>query len=137
MKWVLWYPTFLATPESKVAQQHPNWLIPGQETLEQSIPGTVDWQRRLLDDSVRAWGDYQWRYDIAPAASANDTDALAADQNFRELAGTILRTTTHRAVLTLAMEGDAGSVTTSLDSPNQVNIRMAELVLIALTTLRF
>ena len=31
------------------------------------------------------WGDFQWRYDIAPAASANDTDALAADQNFREL----------------------------------------------------
>jgi hypothetical protein len=85
MKWVLWYPTFLATPESKVAQRHPNWLIPGQETLEQSIPGTVDWQRQLLDDSVKDWGDYQWRYDIAPAASANDTDALAADQNFRSL----------------------------------------------------
>jgi hypothetical protein len=85
MQWVLWYPTFLATPESKVAQQHPGWMIPGQENLEQSIPGTVDWQRRLLDDSVAAWGDYQWRYDIAPAASANDTDALAADQNFRGL----------------------------------------------------
>jgi hypothetical protein len=85
MKWVLWYPTFLATQESQVAQQHPNWMIPGQETLEQSIPETVDWQRRLLDDSVAAWGDYQWRYDIAPAASSNDTDALAADQNFRAL----------------------------------------------------
>jgi len=85
MKWVLWYPTFLATPQSKVAQQHPDWMIPGQETLEQSIPATVDWQTSLLDDSVKAWGDYQWRYDIAPAASANDTDALAADQNFRAL----------------------------------------------------
>jgi hypothetical protein len=85
MKWVLWYPTFLATPESKVAQQHPDWMIPGQETLEQSISATADWQKRLLDDSVSAWGDYQWRYDIAPAASANDTDALAADQNFRGL----------------------------------------------------
>jgi hypothetical protein len=85
MRWVLWYPTFLATPESKVAQQHPDWMIPGQETLEQSIPATADWQNRLLDDSVTAWGNYQWRYDIAPAASANDTDALAADQNFRSL----------------------------------------------------
>ena len=85
MNWVLWYPTFLATPESRVAQQHPDWMIPGQETLEQSIPGTVDWQSRLLDDSVKAWGNYQWRYDIAPAASSNDTDALAADQNFRRL----------------------------------------------------
>jgi hypothetical protein len=85
MRWVLWYPTFLATPESKVAQQHPEWLIPGQDTLEQSIPATADWQNRLLNDGVREWGDYQWRYDIAPAASANDTDALAADQNFRHL----------------------------------------------------
>jgi len=85
MQWVLWYPTFLATPESKVGQEHPDWIIPGLETLEQSIPGTIDWQRRLLDESVAAWKDYQWRYDIAPAASANDTDALAADQNFRIL----------------------------------------------------
>ncbi len=85
MKWVLWYPTFLATPESKVAQQHPDWVIPGQETLEQSISGTVDWQKRLLDTAIDEWGDFQWRYDIAPAASANDTDALAADQNFRAL----------------------------------------------------
>ena len=75
MRWVLWYPTFLATPESKVAQQHPDWMIPGQDTLEQSIPATADWQTRLLDDGVSAWGDFQWRYDIAPAASANDTDA--------------------------------------------------------------
>src|SRR5271156_495515 len=85
MRWVLWYPTFLATPESKVGQEHPEWLIPGQETLEQSIPATVDWQSRLLNDGVSAWGDFQWRYDIAPAASANDTDALGADQNFRQL----------------------------------------------------
>lgn len=85
MRWVLWYPTFLATPESKVAQQHPGWMIPGQETLEQSIPATADWQNQLLDDGARDWGDFQWRYDIAPAASANDTDALAADQNFRGL----------------------------------------------------
>jgi len=85
MRWVLWYPTFLATLESKVAQQHPDWMIPGQETLEQSIPATADWQNRLLDDAVTAWGDFQWRYDIAPAASANDTDSLAADQNFRKL----------------------------------------------------
>jgi hypothetical protein len=85
MRWVLWYPTFLATQDSKIGQQHPDWLIPGQDTLEQSIPATVDWQKARLDESVRAWGEYQWRYDIAPAASGNDTDALAADQNFRKL----------------------------------------------------
>ena len=85
MKWVLWYPTFLATAESKVAQQHPDWMIPGQQVLEQSISATADWQSRLLDDAVSRWGDFQWRYDIAPAASSNDTDALAADHNFRNL----------------------------------------------------
>ncbi len=85
MKWVLWYPTFLATAESKVAQQHPGWMIPGQQVLEQSIAATADWQRQLLNDGVNDWGDFQWRYDIAPAASANDTDALAADQNFRSV----------------------------------------------------
>ncbi len=85
MRWVLWYPTFLATQDSKVGQQHPDWLIPGQDTLEQSIPATLHWQKKTLDESVNAWGEYQWRYDIAPAASGNDTDALAADQNFRKL----------------------------------------------------
>jgi len=85
MKWVLWYPTFLATAESKVGQQHPGWMIPGQQVLEQSIAATADWQRQLLNDGVSGWGDFQWRYDIAPAASGNDTDALAADQTFRGL----------------------------------------------------
>ena len=85
MRWVLWFPTFLATPESKVAQQHPEWRIPGQDVLEQSIPATADWQNQLLDDSVKSWGEFQWRYDIAPAVSANDTDYLASDQNFRKV----------------------------------------------------
>jgi hypothetical protein len=85
MRWVLWYPTFLATPESAVAQRHPDWMIPGQETLEQSVAATADWQTQILNSSVGAWGDYQWRYDIAPAASGNDTDGLAADQNFRKV----------------------------------------------------
>jgi hypothetical protein len=85
MRWVLWYPTFLATPESAVAQKHPDWLLPYQQAFEQSIPATAAWQKNLLDRKVRGWGDFQWRYDIAPAASGTDTKALAADQNFRNL----------------------------------------------------
>ena len=85
MRWVLWYPTFLATPQSAVAQEHPDWVIPGELAFEQSIPATASWQNRLLDESVGNWGNFQWRYDISPAASATDTKALAADQNFREL----------------------------------------------------
>src|SRR5581483_11853119 len=85
MQWVLWYPTFLATTESDVAQRHPAWLIRGRQTLEQSIPETATWQKNLLDQSVAKWSDFQWRYDIAPAESASDTGALAADQNFRRV----------------------------------------------------
>jgi hypothetical protein len=85
MKWALWYPTFLATPESDVGQQHPEWLIPKQDVLEQSIKATADWQRQLLDKSVEAWGAFQWRYDIAPAVSATDTGYLDSDRNFRGL----------------------------------------------------
>ena len=85
MGWALWYPTFLATPESAVAQKHPDWLIPGSLFFEQSLQDTVTWQKNLLDQGVAKWQDFQWRYDIAPAASGSDTKLLAADQNFRSL----------------------------------------------------
>lgn len=85
MQWVLWFPTFLATPESAIAQEHPNWVIPHKWFLEQSIPDTVEWQRNLLEESVDKWQDFQWRYDVAPAVSDSDSGKLAADQNFRKL----------------------------------------------------
>jgi hypothetical protein len=85
MRWVLWLPSFLTTPESEVAQQHPEWRIPGQMAFEQSIPDTRIWQKKLLDKGVKEWQDFQWRYDIAPAAAANDTKLLASDQQFRKL----------------------------------------------------
>lgn len=86
MKWVLWFPTFLATEESAVGIQHPDWLVsPAKMYFEQSIKDTETWQKALMDKSVAEWGNYQYRYDIAPAAGANDTALLAADQNFRSL----------------------------------------------------
>ena len=85
MKWALWYPTFFATPDSEVGQQHPEWLIPTQDVLEQSIKATADWQRQLLDKSVEAWGDFQWRFDGPEGTSATDTGYLDSDRNFREL----------------------------------------------------
>ena len=63
MKWALWFPTYFATPDSKVGQHHPDWLIPGGDVFEQSIKITADWQRQMLDKSVEDWGDYQWRFD--------------------------------------------------------------------------
>jgi hypothetical protein len=59
MRFALWLPTFLAHPLSKVAQIHPEWLIPGQQVLEQSIPATIDYQKALLDKGVSDWGDFQ------------------------------------------------------------------------------
>ncbi len=85
MHWVLWFPTFLATPASRVGQEHPDWLVPGSLSFEQSIRATAEWQYALLARSVKAWGDFQWRYDGMPGFSANDTDFLQGDQNFRWL----------------------------------------------------
>ena len=85
MKWKLWFPTFLGTRDSIVGQKHPDWVIPGQFNLDQSIRGTIDWQYDLLKEAVAKWGDFQYRYDGGPAVATNDTDQLAADQNFREL----------------------------------------------------
>ena len=95
MKWVLWFPTFLATVDSGIGLQHPEWLLPKQDALEQSIKATADWQGQLLDKSVEAWGDYQWRYDIAPAVSATDTGYLDSDRYFRNLVENFKRT--HKA----------------------------------------
>ena len=59
MRWVLWYPTFLATPQSKVAQLHPDWLIPGSDVLEQSIPGTwLTGKTRLLNNASERLGRF-------------------------------------------------------------------------------
>lgn len=85
MRWVLWFPTFLATPGSRIGQQHPEWLVANGAHFEQSIRATAEWQAELLASSVKQWGAFQWRYDIAPAVSANDTDYLQSDQNFRWL----------------------------------------------------
>lgn len=85
MGWVLWQPSFLATLESTVGHEHPDWIIPGQMVFEQSIPETRTWQQKLLDADVDSWGNFQYRYDIAPAAGASDTKLLAADQEFRAL----------------------------------------------------
>jgi hypothetical protein len=85
MKWLLWWPTFMAHPLSPVAQTHPEWIVPGQPSLDQSIAVTADYQKGLLDNGVKSWGDFQWRFDAPAAISKNDTDALAADQNLRSL----------------------------------------------------
>jgi hypothetical protein len=85
MKWLLWFPTHLATPTSRVGQAHPDWILPGGITFDQSIRATVEWQFDVLAKSVKTWGDFQWRFDGEVAYSANDTDLLAADQNFRWL----------------------------------------------------
>ena len=83
MKWVLWWPTFMAHPLSRVAQEHPEWMVPGQPSLNQSLPATMDYQNTLLDGGVSKWGDFQWRFDAPAAISKNDTDILDADRNFR------------------------------------------------------
>ncbi len=57
MRWVLWYPTFIATPESAVGQQHPDWLIPRRPVLEhpfrqQSIGRSNCWIEALKSGAI-------------------------------------------------------------------------------------
>ena len=87
MKWVLWWPTFMAQPLSRVAQEHPEWMVPAQSALNQSVPATMDYQNVLLDKGLSQWGDFQWRFDAPAAISKNDTDILDADRNFRGVIG--------------------------------------------------
>ena len=103
--------------------------------LEQSIPATADWQRQLLNDGVNAWGDFQWRYDIAPAASANDTDALPPIRIFANCLSDS-RAIIRKAESMRVMEEDAGSAMTSRAWRNLANTPMEASVHIAPTTLR-
>jgi O-methyltransferase involved in polyketide biosynthesis len=53
-----------------------------EPSIDQSSPAATQWQLDLLARKTRAWGGFQWRYDIAPGAGS---DPLAADQEFRKL----------------------------------------------------
>jgi hypothetical protein len=82
MKLKVWFPTFLRTAGSQVDHDLAGAVKMLDSSIDQSSPAATQWQLDLLDRKTRAWGGFQWRYDIAPGAGS---DPLAADQEFRRL----------------------------------------------------
>jgi hypothetical protein len=71
--------------QSKVAKQHPEWLI--GSTLDMSQPAVVDHMLRQLDDFHARWGDFEWRNDSTPTCPRNgdDTPLLGQDAGLRQV----------------------------------------------------
>ncbi len=88
MTLMVWLPTFMSRPGSQVARDLgaavalPKGAWGYATGVDQSRPEATAWQRKLLDQKVRQWGDFQWRLDGAPGWGL---DPLAADQQFRLL----------------------------------------------------
>jgi hypothetical protein len=88
MRQMVWLPTFISRPGSQVVRDLgtpvalPNGVWGYDTGVDQSRPEATAWQRKLLDQKVRRWGDFQWRLDGAPGWGL---DPLAGDQQFRRL----------------------------------------------------
>ena len=67
------------------ALQHPDWLL--GNTLDQSRPEVVEYEKKLLDSFAERFGDFEWRNDSSPLSPRNgdDTPLLGQDQGFREV----------------------------------------------------
>jgi hypothetical protein len=77
---------YTVSKKSRVAQEHPDWLL-GGTTLDMSKPEVVDFIKGQLDMFVERWGDFEWRNDsffMAPF-NGDDTPLLAQDQGLRQI----------------------------------------------------
>lgn len=91
MRLAVWLPIYCTVQkESRVYQQHPDWLTDPTEsttTLDTSKPAVIDYLRRQLDEKEANWGDFQWRQDgsaVAPV-NGNQTPMLEQYRNFTSL----------------------------------------------------
>src|SRR5260370_40449069 len=71
---------YTVDPASKVAREHPDWLLPGN-TLDMSQPAVVRFMNGQLDSFVQRWGRLEWRNDSFFTAPRNrdDTPMLGQD----------------------------------------------------------
>ena len=76
---------YTVDPQSKVAREHPDWLIGG--TLDMSKPEVVAHIKRQLDNFHGRWGDFEWRNDSTPTAPrhGDDTPLLGQDAGLRQV----------------------------------------------------
>ncbi|MBI5091160.1 MAG: hypothetical protein HZB26_01810 [Candidatus Hydrogenedentes bacterium] len=76
---------YTVDPESKVAKEHPDWLIGG--CLDMSKPEVVAFMKGQLDEFVERWGNFEWRNDSFFTAQRDgaDTVMLAQDEGLRQV----------------------------------------------------
>lgn len=77
---------YTVDPDSKVAKEHPDWLV-NPVTLDMSIPATIEFMKGQLDTFREKWGPFEWRNDSSPFSPKNgdDTVMLGQDFGFRKL----------------------------------------------------
>jgi len=77
---------YTVDPESRVAKEHPDWVL-GGSTLDMSRPEVVEHLKKQLDSFVERWGDFEWRNDSTPTCPKNgdDTPLLGQDAGLREI----------------------------------------------------
>ncbi|MHB0997943.1 MAG: alpha-amylase family protein [Armatimonadota bacterium] len=76
---------YTVDPESKVAREHPDWLI--GSSLDMSMPETIEFMKGQLDTFYNKWGRFEWRNDSIPffPREGDETVFLGQDQGFRKL----------------------------------------------------
>ncbi|MCL5098316.1 MAG: hypothetical protein M1608_12480 [Candidatus Omnitrophica bacterium] len=78
---------YTVDPQSKVAREHPDWVV-GGSTLDMSRPEVVEFMKGQLDGFVERWGRLEWRNDsffTCPLNPHDDTPLLGQDQGFRRV----------------------------------------------------
>lgn len=76
---------YTVDPSSKVAQEHPDWVVNG--TLDMSKPEVVEYLKGQLDIFVNKWGTFEWRNDsfFTTPVNGDDTPILKQDEGFRKV----------------------------------------------------
>ena len=86
MSWLIWLSPSAVVPGTRAERElgpvqtrkdFGNYWIAGQDT-----PKATQWQLDLVEEKIKLWGDFQWRWDMWVAFAP---DRLAADQEFRRM----------------------------------------------------
>ena len=81
MQQLIYYWAYLASSQSQVYQQHPDWFSSG--IIDLSNPAALTYMENLLVSNAQKWGDYQWRNDAGMVADTPGSQQLAQDQGLR------------------------------------------------------
>ncbi|MDX9972839.1 MAG: hypothetical protein RBU21_07610 [FCB group bacterium] len=76
---------YTVDPTSKVAQEHPDWVVNG--TLDMEKPEVVAFMKGQLDTFVERWGHFEWRNDsfFTISRDGDDTGMIGQDEGLRQV----------------------------------------------------